>query len=491
MSKETIRFIRKEGKKVYENLNKEFYLNHSGLKDKTDITEILKQFRDISEPEVFQSLRDCNTKTEDESNGIKLMLSFLAKIILLSKSPQIEDGILDLEASSIFSTGKTKIPFRKSRTALLKKSKKQDTEDIERKREDILSKLNQLYLRKYAYLQKDSHDLGYSSYLNLYELTEDHDSINLAEKAKEFMRDTEYISRDLLRWFLLKQMNIELKDASVNNVHYLLNSFELKESFPKLNPHSLAQNILDESQIQLPAKIMFDTEKRKGHINGSESYIANPGFEMLISTNLQGGISDYESFLESFGECLSYGFTNRDDNFEFAFLREKSFVKIFSILQKNLIFEPAWLKKHFKLEVENDFLKLMHLRRLIQTRVLCAKVIFETAIYQRQDDKSEMYREIMEIATLSKPNKQEYLYDIQPHLSSLDSFKASILETQTRKYLADKYDEQWWREEKANEFLIKIWEAGGRTSATNLSEKCGLGDMNNTNLLKSFEEVLG
>ena len=491
MSKETIQFVREEGKKVYENLKKEFYLNHTGLKDKTDITEILKQFRDIFEPEIFLSLKDSTPKTEDESNGIKLMLSFLAEIILLSKSPQIEDGILDLEASSIFSTGKTKIPFRKSRAALLKKSKKQNTEDIEKKREAILSKLNQLYLRKYAYLQKDSHDLRYSSYLNLYEFTENHDSVHLVEKAKEFMRDTEYISRDLLSWFLLKRMDIELKDASVNDVYYLLNSFELKKSFPKLNPHSLAQDILDESGMLVLAKIMFDTEKRKGHINGSESYITNPGFEMLISTNIHGGISDYESFLESFGECLCYGFTNRDDNFEFAYLREKSFVRIFSILQKNLIFEPAWLKKHFRLEVENDFLKLMHLRRLIQTRILCAKVIFEVTIYQRQDDKSEMYREIMEIATHSKPNKYEYLYDIQPHLSSLDSFKASMSETKLRAFLLENYDEQWWREKGANDLLCKIWATGGRMSVSNLSDKCGFGDYSSKNLLQTFEEVLG
>lgn len=491
MSKDTLRFVREEGKKVYEKLSEELYLNNSGLKNKTNITEIFKQFRDITEPEIYQTLKDYIPQTEDERSGIKLMLSFLAEIILLSKSPQIEDGILDLEASSIFNLGKTKIPFRKSGAALLKKSKKQDKEKIEKEREAVLSKLNQLYLRKYAYLQKDSHDLRYSSYLNLYENIEDHDSLNLLEQAKEFMRDTEYISRDLLGWFLDKKMDLELKDADINDMKFLLNSFELKESFQKLNPHSLAQSILDDSGMQLPAKIMFDTEKRRGHSERSVCYISEPGFEMLISTNLQSGISDYESFLECFGECLCYGFTDRDDNFEFSYLREKSFVKTFSILQKNLLFEPQWLKKHFRLESDDDFLKFMHLRRLILARILCAKVIFEIGIYQRQDDKPEMYREIMEVATHVKTNKNEYLYDIQPHLSSLDSFKSTLLETQAKKYLADKYDEQWWREEKTNEFLINIWETGGRASVSKLSEKCGFEDLNSRNLVKTFEETLG
>jgi len=491
MCRNTIRLIREEGKTLYRNLKEEFYLNHAGLKNKTDLTEILKSCRDLLEPEVFQSLKNASLKTKEDRNGIKLMLSFLAETILLSKSSKIEDSILDIESTSIFNVGKSKIPFRKSKSALLTKSKKQDTEDIEKKREAILANLNQLYLRKYAYLQKDSHDLGHSSYLNLYEFTENHNSSDLIERAKELIRDTEYISRDLLSWFLLKRMDIKLKDASANDMFYLLNSFELKEAFPKLNPHSMAQALLDETGILLPAEIKFDTEKRKGHINGSTSYINNPGVEMLISTNLQGGISDYESFLESFGESLCYGFTDREDHFEFAYLREKSFVKIFSVLFKNLIFEPTWLKKRFRLDAESDFLKFMHLRRLIQLRILCAKVIFEVVLYQRQDNKSEMYREIMEIANHCKPYSKDYLYDIQPHLCSLDSFKATILEAQMRGYLIENYDEEWWREKDANDSLIHIWETGGRTSASNLSGKYGFEDFNITNLLQSFEEVLG
>ncbi|GJM16180.1 MAG: hypothetical protein DHS20C13_15070 [Thermodesulfobacteriota bacterium] len=487
----TIKLIREEGKKLYQSLNEELYLNHAGLKNKTALTQTLKSFRDLLEPEVFQSLLDAKPNTEEKSNGIKLIRAFLAETILISKSPQIEDSILDIEASSIFAVGKSKISFRKSKSALLTKSKKEETENIENKRESVLAKLNQLYLRQYAYRQKDSHDLGYRSYLNLYELLENHNSVDLAEKAKELIRDTEYISRDLLSWFMSKRMDIKLNNAGYKEMFYLLNSFELTEAFAKLNPHSLAKAILKETGILLPAEIKFDTQIRKGHISGSISHLSNPGVEMLISTNLQGGILDYESFLESFGESLCYGFTDRDDHFEYAYLRERSFVMTFSILLKNLIFEPTWLKKHFRFDAESDFLKLIYLRRLIQLRILCAKVIFEVALYQRQDDKSEMYREIMEIATHCKPNKYEYLYDIQPHLSSLDSFKANMSETKLRAFLLENYDEQWWREQEANDFLCKIWETGGRMSVSNLSDKCGFGNYSSNNLLQTFEEVLG
>lgn len=491
MCKDTIRLIREEGKAVFRNLEREIYLNHAGLKNKTEINEILTSHRELLETEIFQSLKDATPNAEENKNGIKLILSFLADIILLNKSSKLEDHILDIEASAKFSVGKTTIPFRKSRQALLTKSKIQDLEDIEEKRTAILSKLNELYLRKYAYLQKDSHDIGFSSYLDLYEFKENHDSANLLEKAKEFLRDTEYISRELLTWFFSRRMDTELKDATTNNLFYLLSSFELKDSFPKMNPHWTATAILEQSGIELPAKIMFDTEKRKAHISGSISYISNPGTEMLISTNIQGNIFDYESFLQRFGESLCYGFTHPDDYFEFTDLRENSFLKLFSELFKNFIYEPEWLKKQFRMDAEDDFFKFIYLRRLLILRITCAKVIFEIGLYQRHDDKTEMYREIMHTATHCKPLPIEYLEDIQPHLSSVDSFKAVILEIQMQKYLTENYDEQWWREQEANKFLIKIWQTGGRTPLNNLSEKCGFEDIRNTNLLKSFEEVLG
>lgn len=491
MSTETTRLIREEGQTLYRALRKEVYLNHSGQKSKTEITEIFKSFRDLLEPEIFQSLKNTTSNTPEEENGIKLMLGFLAEINLLGKSSQIEDGILDFEASSIFTVGKTKVPFRAYKKALLNKSKKQEVKETQEKGDNILSKLNQLYLRQYAYFQKDSHDIGFSSYLDLYEFTQDHNSLGLVEKAKEFIRDTEYISRDLLSWFALKRMDLELKDISAADLFYLINSFELQESFPRINTHTIAQTVLDDIEINLPAIIKFDSEKRKGHIIGSIPYISDPGVEMLISTNLMGSVLDFESFLGSFGTCLSYGFTDRDDYFEFTYLREKSFLEIFAQLFKNLIFDPSWLKKHLKVSTDNDFLKFLYLRRLMQSRILSAKVIFEVGLYQKQEDKAEMYREIMKIATHCKNDANDYMFIIQPHLSSLDEFRASIIETDLRALLIDNYDEQWWRNKEASDFLYKIWKTGGRTSTKVLSQEYGLRDLDTTNLLKTFEEALG
>ena len=64
MSRETIRFIRAEGQKVHQTLDREFYLNFAGLKSKTDITGILKSYQDLLEPEIFLSLRETRADNE-------------------------------------------------------------------------------------------------------------------------------------------------------------------------------------------------------------------------------------------------------------------------------------------------------------------------------------------------------------------------------------------------------------------------------------------
>ena len=491
MSTEATRLVRDEGKAICQALRDEFYLNHSGQKSKTEITEILKTKRDLLEPEVFESIKEISSINDQDRTGKDLMLSFLAETVLLSKSSQVEEGILELESSSRFTIGKTKVPFRASKKALLTKSKEREIKEVEEKRESILSRLNELYLRQYAYYQRDSHDLGFSSYLNMYETTENHNSTELAENAKEFIRDTEYISRELLSWFLLKRMDLKLKDTSASNFFYLLNSFELKGPFSRINTHSLAQTILDDTKIVLPAKVMFDTEKRNGHIIGSIPYIMEPGLQMIISTNRMGSVWDYESFLQSFGRCLCYGFTNRDDYFEYTHLRDKPFLWTIADLFKNLIYEPTWLKKHLKFEAEDDFLKFIYLRRLMNLRVLCAKVIFETTLYHRQDDKKEMYTEIMQTATHCDASTQDYLFDIQPHLSSLDELKGTIMQTDLRTLLIDNYDEEWWRNKEASDFLVTLWETGGRISSSTLSQEYNLSESYISKLLETFETTLG
>jgi len=491
MCRDTLKLIREEGKSIHNKLSRELYLNRAGLKNKTELTEIFKSCGDLLEPEILQSIKDANPESEEERNGLNLSSSFLAQTILLGKSPQIEDGILEIEASSAFNVAKSKVPFRKYKSALLKKSKKEETEDIIEKRNGVLEKLNQLYLRRYAYKQKDSHDLGYSSYLNLYETMENLDSILLIEQAKLFIRDTDYISRDLLGWFMTKRMDVQFEDASVYDMFYLLSSYELKDVFPKLTPHSMAQSLLDETGIMLPAVIKFDTENRNGHIEGSFLYTSEPGVEMLISSNIEGNIFDYESFLESFGHALCYGFTDRDDYFEYTHLREKSYVNVFSAVFRNLLFEPSWLKKEFRIDAENDFLKFFNLRSLMRTRILCAKVIYEIGFYQNQENKAEMFNEIMKIATHCKPDTKTYIYDIQPHLNSLDSFMGCLFEAKLRRYMLENYDEQWWREDSASEFLTGIWETGGRMSLESLSKKCEIEDLNTSELLETFEKALG
>ena len=127
----------------------------------------------------------------------------------------------------------------------------------------------------------------------------------------------------------------------------------------------------------------------------------------------------------------------------------------------------------------------------MRTRILCAKVIYEIGFYQNQGNKSEMFNEIMKIATHCKADTKSYFYDIQPHLGSLDSFKGSLIEAKLRRYMLENYDEQWWREDSAGEFLTCIWETGGRTSVATLSKKCGIGDLSISELLQTFEKALG
>ncbi|GIW48459.1 MAG: hypothetical protein KatS3mg078_2336 [Deltaproteobacteria bacterium] len=75
--------------------------------------------------------------------------------------------------------------------------------------------------------------------------------MNLRNKQGTLLNDTEYLYRDLLRWFLKKKMALKLTELKAYDLHYLLNSFELRENFPQIELKPLAEAFLKEMGLEI------------------------------------------------------------------------------------------------------------------------------------------------------------------------------------------------------------------------------------------------
>ncbi len=493
MGNGVIHDIGKEGERFLRAINRGFYENLAGLKKVSNLRDIYKSHLSLVDPALFYSVKEISPKDKEEEIGLKLILNFLARSVIGGKTVRVRDEILTAESrEAIEINGKT-IPYRSAPAEIKREPKRTRREEIDKRRREKLLKINPLVLEVLDIMHSASAGLGFSSFTELCDEIETLNLYKLEEKAKLFLNDTEYIYRDLLKWFLFKCMELQLKDAKSYDLDYLFNSFELRANFPKEDLKALAKAFLGEMGIEIGQNIKTDLEERNGKISRPFSATIQVPENIILVIHPAGGIEDYESFFHELGISLSYGNAEREDEFEFRRLRESASTEVFGTLFRNLLLQPRWLKKYLKLDTSSDFLKLLYLKQLVAIRVCCGKLIYELALHKDEDfkDKADLYKQVLEKATLCEQSEEDYLNDVDRFFHSAIRLKASIIEAGLRWHLRENFDEEWWREKAVGDFISKLWKQGGRVTSEEIGKKAGQEEFDLKPLLGFFRQLLG
>jgi hypothetical protein len=234
MGNDVIHDIGKEGESFLRSLNRELYENLAGLKKVSNLRDIYKSHSSLADPALFYSVKDISSKDNEEEIGLKLIVNFLARSVIGGKIAKVRDEILTAELREAIRINGKAIPYRSTPAEIKREPKRIRREEIDKKRREKLLKINPLVLEVIDMMHNASAELGFSSFTELCDEIEMLNLHKLEEKAKLFLDDTEYIYRDLLKWFLFKRIELQLKDAKGYDIDYLFNSFELRAYFPKM-----------------------------------------------------------------------------------------------------------------------------------------------------------------------------------------------------------------------------------------------------------------
>jgi molybdenum-dependent DNA-binding transcriptional regulator ModE len=490
MPSDTILEIRKDGERFLKALSQELYRNLAGLKKQGDLKAIYKSHPTFGDPDVFFSVKRMSPKDEEEEKGLKLILSFLARSVIESKTAKLRDEILTIEATDEITVDRKAIPYRSAWAEIKRKLERVRREEIDKKRIEMVLRLEPLFLKIFEITHNAASELGFS-YTSLCDEIEVLNLSEIEEKARLFLKDTEYVYRDLLRWFLLKRMELKLKDAKWHDLCYLFNSFELRAGFPKRDLKAIARRLLDEMGIETRDNIKTDLEERRGKISHSLCIPIEVPQNIMPSIYPVGGVEDYESFLHELGIALLYEYRNLEDKFEFRRLTEFTSAEVFGFLFRNLLLQPKWLRRYLKLDASDDSLRLLHLKQLMMIRHCSGKLVYEIFLHKDENfkSKSDLYRQTLKEATFSEHNGADYLNDVDPFFHSASYLRGYIIEAELKLYLRENFDEEWWREKEAGGFIRKMWEEGGRITSEVISKRAGFEQLGLAPLLGFFREV--
>ncbi len=477
--------------RLLKELNLEKYNNLSGLISGSNQEGIFRKYPEFRDPGRFLSIKESRPHDEPEAIELSLILSLLARTFLEGRSAKSRDQILNAEFRASIKHGKRFIHYRSVVDEIKNEPKKSIREELDRKRLEVVSRVNPLYHKLFEAFNRDSEELGFPTYMKLCDDTDCLGLSRLREKAKVFLSDTEYIYRDLLKWFVLKRMEMKLEDLTLSDLRYLFSSFELRGNFPQSPLLLIAKRFFSEMGIDITNNLKIDSEKRGGKI--SESFCIPLGVpnNILCSINPIGGVENYESLFKTLGKALCYTHTEPEGSFAFRMLRDPTYLEIFSHLFKNLIYQPKWIKRYLRHDPGSDFLEFLYLRELNILRYYCGKLVYEFLFDENIEhkDRSEHYSQTMRDATLANHDQTDYLIDIHPFFYSAVYLNASFIEVSFRSFLREAFDEEWWRKIEAGNFFLSLWKDGGRITLRDIAEKCGLKEIDSTPLIINFQDI--
>lgn len=493
MSSSTLSEIRRFAEKVTDPLNNETVKAASGLETKSDFTALYSPHRELLAPDVFASLSEIVPQDEEEQTSKSLLLSFLAKSILGSETSTLADERTGLETAASIKHGKRKTTPREYRVLLKQVAGRAKRLELVQNAQVALGGINENAVRTLDRQHSISPELGYGGYVSLFDEVDGLEVDSLKIQAGEFLKETEYVYRDLLVWFLDKKMGVNLKDAKWHDLSSLINSHELSGYFKTGEMRGVGKKLLGDLGVSEAERIKFDLEPHPAKTPLTPALPIPASGVAAFAINPVGSVEDYELFLHETASALFLISADTEDYFEFRFMREPVARECFGCLFERLLLQPRWLKRYLKLHADRNLLTLLYFRALAKVRLIAGQMLFSLALHEDGDftAKTEQYLHLLGTATLCDHDPLHYLLDEEPFLRIAGSLRGAALALPTSALLTERFDEEWWRVPKAGEYLTNLWMAGGRTTSEVLAREAGVEKPDLSLLFEMFQKALG
>jgi len=243
---------------------------------------------------------------------------------------------------------------------------------------------------------------------------------------------------------------------------------------------------------QAGRRIHLDDEPRP--TKTTRAFVATPRIpdEVILVVRPAGGPDDYSAFLHELGHALHYAHIDAGLPVEYRRLGDPSVSEAFAFLLDGLLRERGWLRRFVGVTRPGDLLRFTAFHKLYFLRRYAAKLAYELLLHTEGATPrcADAYRELLAAATMVDWPRELYLADVDPFFYAARYLRAWIFEAQLRDLLRERYDEEWYRNDRTGPFLLTLWREGQRQRIEDLSSELGLGPPSLDPLLKQISADL-
>jgi len=481
----TLDRVRREGQTFMEEVSREFYAAHAGLKPNAELQPIYERHARVLGVDAMQMVREEFLAAPIESEArraSRLLLEWQVESQAGRVVAALEEREIAWEASAAVTVphGRT-VAYQRVPIELANLTDRAERLALDEARAALVER--ELVPIRRERLQREREfveDLQIAEGYNAtFTMLSGIDLDGLIAACRQCLRDTQAMWDDLLPPAARRSLGVSVGELTRADALALLRASEFDRYFPGDAMETVVRRQVAEMGIDPGAggRIRFDTGDREGKRARAFCAPVRVPEEVYLVMRPHGGQTDYQTLLHELGHALHFAYTRSDYPFEYRWVGDNSVTESYAMLFDHLMQSPGWLLRYSKLGRRElpTFLRAAALEELQFLRRYCAKLIYEAELYAADGDwdrLSDLYVETLTGATSFRYRRADAFIDVDARFYAARYLRAWQLGALIAAVLTERYNEDWYRNPQAGPWLIEqLLAEGQRELASEIAER--------------------
>jgi len=496
--------LRREGEQFMEELSREYYDAHSGLKPTADLQPVYQKHRDILGPDALAAAReyfDGSREGSEDYRSARLLLDWQVESQSSRELAPLDEREIAWEADAVATTADgRRIPYQRLAIEIGNSGDRNERAMLEQARKTLVkSGLAPLRKERFQRERDITESLGLApDYNATWELLSGVSLTELRDECAAFLRDTQAMWDEVLPQATKRVLGMRPEETTRADALALFRAREFDRYFPatEMEPKILGQ--VREMGVDPLAnrRIRLDTGEREGKRSRAFCAPVRVPNEVYLVLRPHGGQTDWNTFLHELGHALHFAYMRPDLPMEFRWMGDNSVTEGYAMLFDHLMQDGRWLERYTGLEGKTtpEFLRAAGLEELHFLRRYCAKLIYEIQLYGGDvswDALPDLYVELLTKATGFKYDRADAFIDVDPRYYAARYLRAWQLQALLTETLVERYDVDWWRNPRAGPWIAQaLFGEAQRELAHEQASRVAKKPMDFAPLVRSVERML-
>ncbi len=459
--------ILERGEAFHRELGREYYETGAGLKDDPAFQAIYQRYALLTSPDALDAVK---------ASGDPALNEWVIDLQVGRQLASLDEKQLRWEQAATVDVGGQQLPYLKVPIELANAEDRQYRIALDNARADVgCEGLENLRRDRFVRERELIEGFGHGKYVEAFGALTGIDLDALAADAQAFLDRTTDMYRDGLGRLVRRHLGVGMDELVRSDAVRLFRHDRFDDAF-------VASRLVEVAVGQMGAmgldatqegRVRFDTEEREGKQPRAFCVPVVVPDEVYLVLRPQGGHGDYRTFWHELGHAMHFASVSADLPFAARWLGDNSVTEGFAMLWDHLTMNRGWLHRYIDLSTSQvgELVFELAVGELFLVRRYVAKISYELDLYRGDfGGTGERYVDRLSAATGFRYLTGDALLDVDPGFYSARYLRAWQLESMLATHLKEQFDEDWYRNPHAGEFISGLMQRGQADPAHRLAE---------------------